>query len=294
MESARVLRPMGLLEIIDQTFRLYRSDFWLFFGIALVPYLPLGLGLTALLSGPGLGAGSPGGVPTAAEVGAFLLFMVLFVVGSIVATAALTKAVSDRYLGTQELTFRSVYASVLRRILPFTGTMVVGMLFAFSGLILLFVGCIVFLIWISFLSQVFVIEDKRYFAAIWRSRFLIGKGVWAQLAVLMFAINILQQLIQGVIGLVAGIPGAFLGETSSVAGIIAAVGVGLGMALVQPMGQIASVLLYYDSRIRKEGFDLQILAQEMGAQLPPAEPPAVLPPTPEPPSAPTPPGDSSV
>jgi hypothetical protein len=44
---------------------------------------------------------------------------------------------------------------------------------------------------------------------------------------------------------------------------------GLVQALVLPIGQVATTLLYYDSRIRKEGFDLEMLAKEMGMALPP-------------------------
>jgi len=43
MSSVRALRPMGLLEIIDQAFRLYRSEFLLFFGITAVVLLPVTL-----------------------------------------------------------------------------------------------------------------------------------------------------------------------------------------------------------------------------------------------------------
>ncbi|HOX37427.1 MAG TPA: hypothetical protein PL033_05495 [Candidatus Brocadiia bacterium] len=42
----------------------------------------------------------------------------------------------------------------------------------------------------------------------------------------------------------------------------------LGSALVQPLGIAATVLFYYDLRVRTEGFDLDLLAKEMGAASP--------------------------
>jgi hypothetical protein len=39
----------------------------------------------------------------------------------------------------------------------------------------------------------------------------------------------------------------------------------LGQILAIPISTAASILLYYDLRIRKEGFDLQMLAQSMTA-----------------------------
>ena len=40
----------------------------------------------------------------------------------------------------------------------------------------------------------------------------------------------------------------------------------LGQILVTPIGAGAAILLYYDLRIRKEGFDLQMLAQSMTSE----------------------------
>jgi hypothetical protein len=48
---------------------------------------------------------------------------------------------------------------------------------------------------------------------------------------------------------------------------------GLAQSLVFPLTLVATVLLYYDSRIRKEGFDLEVLAQEMGSGPPPTAAP---------------------
>ena len=39
----------------------------------------------------------------------------------------------------------------------------------------------------------------------------------------------------------------------------------VGQILVAPIGATAYILLYYDLRIRKEGFDLQMLASSIGS-----------------------------
>lgn len=256
MAHAGLLRPMGLLEIIDQTFRLYRSNFWLFFGISAVVYLPFGL--INLLPGAAL----------------LLMPALLLVVG------ALTKAVSDRYLG-QAASVGVSYAYVARRLLPFVGTMIVSYVFVMLGVLLLFVGAIVFGFWIAFITEVFILEDKRYFAAIWRSKFLIGKGVWAEVLGLGIIVGILTMLIQAAAGLALGAPFLFLtGEEAEVYWLAQGLISGLVQSLVAPIGLVASILLYYDSRIRKEGFDLEVLAREMGlepAAVPGAETPQIPP-----------------
>jgi hypothetical protein len=266
---------MGLLEIVDQTFRLYRRNFGIFFGIAAVVYVPWGV----LQGIPGLD----------------MLAGLLLTPFALVAGAALTKAVSDRYLGEQ-LSIGEAYRYIGRRFWPLVFTMILAYLMVLGGIILLIIPGIIFAFWVALTAQVFVIEDKRYSQAIWRSKFLIGKGTWAELIVLGIIVGILSLIIQGVLGAVVGVPlfGAGAGDTTP---IHAAILSGLIQALVMPLGQIATVLLYYDSRIRKEGFDLQVLAREMGIAPPRGpEPPTGTGPTTQIPSQtppPPPPGSAS-
>ncbi len=238
MASAMSLRPMGLLEIVDQAFRLYRRSFWLFLGISAVAYVPVG----------------------AIQYGSMnQLLQVIFAPLYLITAAALTKAISDRYLG-QPTSIGEAYGYIGRRFGKLILTMIVAYLFMLSGIILLGIGLIVFAFWISFVPQVFVIEGKQNFQAIWRSRFLIGKGTWGEVFVLGIIIGVLTLIIQGTLGAAIG-ASVFRQEGMP---IYAAILMGLVNALVVPIGQTATVLLYYDSRMRKEGFDLEMLAKEMG------------------------------
>jgi len=267
-----MLRPMGLLEIVDQTFRLYRRQFLLFFGIAAVLYVPWGV-LQAI---PFIN----------------VVAVILIVPFALIAGAAMTKAVSDVYLG-RTTTIGQAYGYI--RVVPFLLTILLAYLMVLGGFILAVIPGIIFVFWIAFVSQVFVIEGKQYKEAIVRSKFLIGKGTWAEVIVLMFIVGIISTVIQGVLGLVLGASTAAFEDAGRVPIHIGLVN-GLIQALVTPLGQIAMVLLYYDSRIRKEGFDLQLLAQEMGLTPPdapdqPGEPGEPAPPqdTSQPPPPPPPP-----
>lgn len=259
MTHAPALRPMGLLEIIDQTFRLYRQNFWLFFGIAAIVFIPLGLiqsiSLTAAIIGGALSLGA-----------------------SLLVTGALTRAVSNRYMGDPAAVGES-YRYVFKRLIPFMVTLLATYAFLAAGLVLLVVGVIVFAFWAFFVTQVFIIEDKRNFRAIWRSKFLIGKGVWAEVLVLGIITGILALLIEYVamspllIWQMAG------PQRAQPPWVISGLITGIAEALASPIGLVANILLYYDSRIRKEGFDLEVLARELGKELPPP-PPAESPPPP--------------
>jgi hypothetical protein len=267
--STVMLRPMGLLEIVDQTFRLYRRHFGVFFGIAAVVYVPWGV----LQS-----------IPVVNVLSGLLLTPFALVAG-----AALTKAVSDRYLGEQ-LSIGEAYRYIGRRFWPLVFTMILAYLMVLGGFILLIIPGIIFTFWVMLTAQVFVIEDKRYSQAIWRSKFLIGQGTWARLFVVGLSVGALTLIIQFVLMAVVGFS-MFAGTSETgVMPIHVAILSGLIQALVLPLGQIATVLLYYDSRIRKEGFDLQMLAREMGVALPgpsgePGEPTTTAGPTTQTPAA---------
>ena len=247
MGQAMTLRPMGLLEIVDRAFRLYRGNFWLFFGIAAAALLPLQI--------------------MSAVPGFYWAAAVLALPANLLVAGALTKAVSERYLGGRE-TVGGSYRYVAKRLLPFIGTTLVAYLFVLGGLLLLIIGAIVFGFWIAFVSEAFIIEDKRYFQAIQRSRFLIGKGVWAQVLVLGLIVGAITLVIQLPVGAVTTWALVSGTEPSRLQGLLVGVLNGATQSLVMPIGLAASILLYYDSRIRKEGFDLEMLARELGRELP--------------------------
>jgi hypothetical protein len=131
---------MGLLEIVDQTFRLYRANFGLFFSITAVVYLPLGV----LQSVPALM------VPGVA-LGTF---------ASLLALGALTKAVSDRYL-SQPTDIGSAYRYI-QAVHSFLLTLVLAYVFAVLGVAAdrRHVG----LPLVLFRDPDSLIEDKRYLA----------------------------------------------------------------------------------------------------------------------------------
>lgn len=270
-ERAPQLRPMGLLEIIDQTFRLYRANFWLFCGIAAFVYLPLGLVQQSAALIPTLAGRISDMLRLVVPA---LIIMVVLLVGSMLATGALTKAVSNRYMG-EPASVGDAYGYVARRIIPFGLTLLIAYMLIAVGFVFLIVPGIIFLFWIvPFISQVFIIEDRRYGSAIARSRFLVGQGTWAEWLLLGIMTGILMQLIQAVV--LWPVTAAVAAAKASAPATWIALGIASGIALTiaSPIGLVASILLYYDSRIRKEAFDLEVLARELGKELPAPPAPA--------------------
>ncbi len=267
------LRPLSLGELLDRTFFLYRRHFLLFAGIAAIPYsLFFAINLTtALIPRFARSAASarmpPSGIIGAA-VGGGLLALAVVVVGGIAflfSVGATVYAVSEIYTGRQT----SIRDS-LRRVRGKSGT-IFGVLFL-SGLILLagFIALIVPGIYlmcrICVATPAALLEDIGPSASIRRS-FGLTRG-FAGRAFMIYLLYF--AMIWGVIA-VFQFPFMFLLAVSAkqmqfrvLLTVLTQLGNFIGSVLVAPVSTIGFALFYYDLRVRKEAFDLQMMMQTIG------------------------------
>lgn len=286
MERARALRPMGLGDILDETFDLYRGNLLLFAAIAAALVVPFTVLMSSLAPPWMLSpfAAMPVLSPEQMSpeqlqeqllaVGKIMLIVMSFVVAYAVLyavmMAALTHAVSNRYLG-RPASMVGAYAYILRRVVSlFLTGILVMLLFAGAALamvipILGWIGgpalLVVFYFWTALVPAVFVVEGRKYSAAIRRSRQL-AKGHWLRI----FVVGLLAALISYVFQAIGSIIRFALAAGGvELTGALAAAGLfeGIVGALSVPIPIVAGIVLYYDIRVRKEGFDLEILAQEL-------------------------------
>lgn len=293
--GAVVLEPMGIGDILDRTFRLYRDNFLNFIGIACIPQLAvLALLLVAapLAFLPKAGRLTPAViVPLAISAVAFFFAIIAL---SFLSMAAIARSVSERYLGRAPMVLEA-YKHVLRRALSllwayilwgllFIGLIVVlavgggivgGGLAAAGGrglavlavvpfVIVGFVAGIIMAVRFLFITQVVILEQVGGVAALRRSWRLTRKNFWRAVVIIL-----LWVVLWGIGSLIFNYPIAILGtviggQGSPLAAAGSAVGGQLAQILVSPFYMIAFTLLYYDSRIRKEGFDLEVMAQGLG------------------------------
>jgi len=140
-----------------------------------------------------------------------------------------------------------------------------------------FVFIVVLAILLTFVTQAIVVEDLRPFEALARSIQLVKKQFWRILGTIIVA-GILTSILGSILQLAIAIPFTplvggmdFTGravELSNVQVILSGIRDGLSQAanaLVLPFAVGVSVLLYFDTRIRSEGFDVEMLARSMGS-----------------------------
>jgi hypothetical protein len=294
------LRPMGIGDILDTAISLYKSRFATFVTISFVVYVPYALAMAALGSlvrslgvipstggdtsfwsradlpslapsavssladrfawnAPGPNFGSIGFSPLAlalsvlvAIVGAVLFLGLVYPLCS----GALILNISAGYLG-EELSAAESYGRVLKRLGRLLSAQFLVTLCVVLGIFCCVVPGIIVSLWFMVVPAVVLLEDQNSSGALKRSRALmagnLGKGF-------------LLALVAGLLGLVISAAGGWVIRLvpwpSDFLGTFLT---NLLQAFTLPLTIGIMVLLYYDLRIRKEAFDLEHLAANMGS-----------------------------
>jgi len=265
------LRPMTLGEVLDRTFTLYRENFLLFAGIMAVPYLfVLVFRFGVLLLTRSAVTGATPHVPSAgliggAFVGVFgVLIVMLLVIG--VAQAATVSAVSELYLG-REISVMDALSRAKGSILIVLAIMFMTGIATMVGLLLLIIPGIYIACRLAVSVPVAIVEQENPVASMERSMELT-KGFAGQVFLLM----LLVFLVGFIVGLIIQAPvtlftvKAVMAKQQPSIGIMAYSYLAefVSQVLVGPIGTISVVLMYYNLRVRKEGFDIQHLMGSLG------------------------------
>lgn len=315
------IRQLGLGELLDESFRLYRNNFLTFVAITaliLVPYtlislmiqVPLQTKLVELQSQ--VSSANPFGTqsPFAFFAEFFFWYLILFAVGLIYSVVfqpllegALAHSIAQRYLG-REIGVGGSFGMALRhaagligaRLIPvligllFSGVVIgggvllviviagqsisqefdssslgamigLGMLGFSVAAILALIG-MALMLRIMFTSQVVIIENAGPWQALVRSWRLTQGSFWRILGyalLIWLLVYILAALPAGAIGFF----GALSGLNQRIVLVINTSAGAVLQVIATPFSMIAYTLLYFDLRVRNEGFDLEYQANAL-------------------------------
>lgn len=265
------LRPLSLGEILDRTFSLYRRHFLLFVGITAIPHLLiLGLNLAqvmlvktpALVTPPHfseLQARGTGGLMALGFV-PLLVGAVVYVVAYLFAQGGTVYAVSELYLG-RSTTIGASLGRMWGQLLNLFGVSVLnGFTIGGATLLLIIPGIYVACRLITCVPAA-LLEGLGARESLSRSfeltKGFAGRGfvIGVLYFVLLYAAMFLFMIPFGVsVALTAKDPSML---RTSLA--LMQVGNVLAAILVSPILLIATSVFYYDLRVRKEAFDLQLM-----------------------------------
>lgn len=259
------LRPLGLGEKLDAAFSLYRRNFFTLIAIVAVVVVPFQLLNVALSPAADLFE------PDTQDFngGALLMLLVLQVLGFVantLATGSATKAIADDYLGEVPDWLDSIKYGFSRLWPLVLGSILFG-IGIFIGLVLLIIpGIILWVSWSIWVPAV-IVEDMSATAALGRSNQLVGGSRWSVFGyfiVVYVIVWLISAVVTATLGalIFGGLDGAALTAASAVIGIALAL-------FTTPFVVAATVVLYFDQRVRREAFDVAHLAAQIGAEKPP-------------------------
>lgn len=276
------IRQLNIGQLLDQAIRLYRRNFGKFIGIIAIVQIPLTIlgllvsfvssrGGTLLLDPYDLG-------PYLLSFGGTLLqglISAILIRG--VATAALTQAVADQYLGEPTSVFdayrrigstwKSLIAAVLLSILINIGLgiwTIVPCIGWITGIgILMFYSLVI----LPLIAPAVVLERQRAGGAIRRAWDLARREFWWVVGFVAILYLLQMLVVQGPAAILSGVLSVaaegWLGDfsTAFIARTVIQSLVTLFLSLIYlPLELSAITLLYFDLRVRTEGFDLALLA----------------------------------
>ena len=282
-----LLRPLSTSELLDRTFHLYRNHFLTFVGIAAIPQLlilPLTLG----------GAAMTARHETSAATAMLFAGYLIYVLAVLLAQVATVSAVSSLHLGGA-ISIGGSYSRSWRSFprviwIVFLIFIIAGALFFAIGMLISAVGVLVaganlgpwisgiaittaivapgylmlrwMLTW-SLVIPVTVLEGGWFITSIRRSRSLV-KNCSSRVFVIYFLMALLggatAVMVQSILLLL--LPLFRINDYQGIEAAteaIEAIGIFASTTLVGGLGTIAICLFYYDQRVRKEGFDLQLM-----------------------------------
>jgi hypothetical protein len=268
------LRPLGVGEILDVAITIYRRNFRTLLTLVFVVVAPFEI-LSALIQASALPDSSfltdaaPGTVEVDDDfwlaIAAFGAATMLSFIAGIIATGASFKAIADGYLG-ESAEWRPALAYAARRLHSILWVTILGTFLAVLGLVLLIVPGVYLYVAFAVAIPVLLTEGVKGRKALGRSRRLVRGRWWGTFGV-VFLGAILVGIVEGaLVGLTAIVTtldtadptlGSFLANTTATV---------LASVIATPLSAAFVTVLYFDLRVRKEAFDLQLLAEQIGVE----------------------------
>lgn len=288
--EAMQFEPMSVGRIVDRTFAIYRNNFLRFVTIVAIIQVPIGL--LSLISNSYLATGvhvqkqaasepmeevppteeetAPGdnedrtAKPVPALFGwlGMIIASLLALIGGLLSQAALTKSISEVYMG-REITVGQAYSAIFPRFLSLLAAAILVAIVVWLGFLLLVVPGVIFALWLYVTTPSIVVENCSATEGMSRSKALVSGNLGK-----VFAVGLVAVLITWIIAIPLSFVGEVAARTLFVHNLVLGTSVKeilnvLAHILATPIAAAASILVYYDLRIRKEGFDLEMLAKSM-------------------------------
>ena len=286
--SAPQLRPLGVGEILDVGIKIYLRNALTLFKIVVFVVLPAQIlvnfiEISALPSNVTLSSGSTsplGGTFTqygpvskhdrnVLLIGFISAFVIQFVAGRF-AQAGCFRAIADAYLG-EEVGWRSSLRFALRRLPAIIWMTILAGILTVLGFVLLIIPGVYLYVAFTVAVPVLLVEGAGPWRALRRSRQLVRGRWWGTLGVAVVGSLLVSVVSLAVSGLLVGVAFANPSRNTVTGFVLNTLAATLGSMIATPAAAAFVTVLYVDLRVRKEGFDLLLLARGLGVERAPGQ-----------------------
>src|SRR5919198_767060 len=224
-----------------------------------LPLHPMTFGdiLFRVLQDPSLAADAVG--PSNGQLFGTLVAVLASVLVTPFVGGAVSRVVASSYLG-DELEPGPAIRVTGRRFLALLGAFACTALLKLVGLLFCFVGALVPMTFFLVTTPAVVVEELGPIRAMARSANLLRPRFWP-----VMGIAVVSGLMASVLANILSTPFTFLALAIGYhwGWILVAVGTILPALLTTPFVSVVATLVYFDARIRNEGFDLQMIAADL-------------------------------
>jgi hypothetical protein len=273
------LRPLALGEILDVSIKISLRHAKTLALIVLALILPVQIVIGLIDMSLTEGAYTTGGetialededIDWAAFVAGYAIILVLGILGPMIGVGAAFKAVIDAYLGHRP-TWRDSVSYAVKRLPSLLWLTVLVLVFGFF----LALPCLIPLIWLGVAWAValpaLLTEDVRGVEALRRSFRLVRGFWWRTFGLLLLAMILISVVDFAITTLFTSL--VLAADTDATILVAQAIGGTLSSLLTWPFVAALVTVIYVDLRVRKEAFDLALLAERIGRD--PGQPPAI-------------------
>ena len=188
---------------------------------------------------------------------ATLPYIAITVFQSLIVTAAGVIAISEHLLG-RSISVGGAYSRVLGSLFPLLGALILIIIAVGIGLMVFGVGIVAY-VWFCLTAPVIMLEGEGGLGALKRSRVIV-KGFFNKAFLVVVSFTLVQAFMAVFLLILPHLIGNFPGLPS----LFSLLSICLPL-LIEPFKVASTTMLYYDLRIRKEGYDLQVMAEELTA-----------------------------
>jgi hypothetical protein len=273
------LHPMSFSDVLDGAFRLLRANLATIVLVTAVFFVPLellsafltrdlfgGQGILQVLRDPSLTEQQFSGGLSGLQLGGTVATSLLGLLITPFVGGAITQVVAASYLGRQ-LSAGDAIRTTGRRLWALLGAAILVHLVEAVGLILCVLPALVAMTFYICTTPAVVLEELGPVRSMRRSWRLVRPRFWPVLGIAVVS-GLLASFLTSVLGTPFTLAAELVGLRWGF--ILLAIGSIVPALVASPFVSIVATLVYFDARIRHEGFDLQMIARGFADDAAPA------------------------